>query len=135
MSAYWLLKTEPNDYSYDDLVREGRVVWDGVRNPVAQKHVRAVEPGDQAFVYHTGKEKAVVGIARVESSAYPDPEGRAELAVFQISPLDRLRRPVTLAEIKASREFDDWELVRIPRLSVMPVSRRTWSRIIRISRT
>ncbi len=135
MSAYWLLKTEPNDYSYDDLVREGRVVWNGVRNPVAQKHLRAVEPGDQAFVYHTGKEKAVVGIARVESSAYPDPEGSAELVVFEISPLKRLRRPVTLADIKASREFDDWELVRIPRLSVMPVSRRTWSGIIRMSRT
>ena len=135
MSAYWLLKTEPAEYSYDDLVREGRAVWDGVKNPVAQKHIRAIVPGDHAFIYHTGKEKAVIGIARVESSAYPDPECDTGLAVFDISPLDRLQRPVTLAEIKASQEFDDWELVRIPRLSIMPVSKRTWSSIIRMSRT
>jgi predicted RNA-binding protein with PUA-like domain len=135
MSAYWLLKTEPSEYSYDDLVREGRAVWDGVRNPVAQKHMRAVRPGDQAFIYHTGKEKAVVGIARVESSAYPDPESDADLVVFEISPLDRLHRPVTLAEMKASRKFDDWELVRIPRLSVVPVPRSTWSGIVKMSRS
>jgi predicted RNA-binding protein with PUA-like domain len=134
MPGYWLLKTEPGDYAYDDLVEEGRAVWDGVRNPVAQKHMRAVEPGDEAFVYHTGKERAVIGIARVESSAYADPAGDAELVVFEISPLERLQRPVTLAEIKASREFDDWELVRIPRLSVMPVPKRTWSSILKMSR-
>ena len=135
MSAYWLLKTEPTDYSFDDLVEDGHVVWDGVRNPVAQKHMRAVMPGDQAFVYHTGREKAIVGIARVESAAYRDPSSDLDLVAFDISPLDRLHRPVTLAEIKTSREFDTWELVRLPRLSVMPVSKRTWSSILRMSRT
>ncbi len=135
MPEYWLLKTEPGDYSYDDLVEEGRAVWDGVRNPVAQKHMRAVEFGDEVFVYHTGKEKAVVGIARVETSAYPDPAGKGDLVVFEISPQKRLQRPVTLAEIKASGEFDDWELVRLPRLSVMPVPKRAWSSIVKMSRT
>lgn len=133
MAAYWLLKTEPNEYSYDDLVDEGRAVWDGVRNAVAQKHMRAVEPGDQAFIYHTGKEKSIVGTARIESSAYPDSGG--ELVVFEISSVDRLQRPVTLAEIKASGKFAEWELVRLPRLSVMPVPRRIWSSILRISKT
>jgi len=135
MPEYWLLKTEPGDYSYDDLVEEGRAVWDGVRNPVAQKHMRAVESGDEVFVYHTGKEKAVVGIARVETSAYPDPAGKGDWVVFEISARERLQRPVTLAEIKASRKFDDWELVRLPRLSVMPVPRHAWSSIITMSRT
>jgi predicted RNA-binding protein with PUA-like domain len=134
MPKYWLLKTEPGDYSYDDLVEEGRAVWDGVRNPVAQKHMRAVEPSDEVLVYHTGKERAVVGIARVETPAYPDPAGKADLVVFEISALESLQRPVTLAEIKASREFDDWELVRLPRLSVMPVPKQAWSRIIKMSR-
>lgn len=133
MAAYWLLKTEPNEYSYDNLEDEGRTVWDGVRNPVAQKHMRAVEAGDQVFIYHTGKEKAIVGIARIESSAYQDPDSK--LAVFEISSQGRLARPVTLAEIKASGEFAGWELVRLPRLSVMPVTRRIWSNILRISKS
>jgi len=133
MAAYWLLKTEPNEYSYDNLEDEGRTVWDGVRNPVAQKHMRAVEAGDQVFIYHTGKEKAIVGIARIESSAYQDPD--SELTVFEISSQGRLARPVTLAEIKASGEFAGWELVRLPRLSVMPVTRRIWSNILRISKS
>lgn len=133
MAAYWLLKTEPDAYSYDDLEGEGRTVWDGVRSPVAQKHMRAVEAGDQAFIYHTGKERAIVGIARIESSAYKDPH--SDLVVFDISSRDRLPRPVTLAEIKASGEYDEWELVRLPRLSVMPVSRRIWSNILRTSRS
>ena len=135
MPRYWLLKTEPGEYSFDDLMEEGRAVWDGVRNPVAQKHMKAAEPGDKAFVYHTGKEKAIVGTARLESSAYPDPGTNTALVVFEISPVEHLRRPVTLAEIKASREFEDWELVRIPRLSVMPVAKRTWSAIMKMSRT
>lgn len=135
MPGYWLLKTEPDDYSYENLVEEGRAVWDGVRNPVAQKHMRDVAPGDKAFIYHTGKERAIVGIARLESPAYSDPADNTELVVFEVSPLERLRRPVTLAEIKARQEFGDWELVRIPRLSVMPVPKRTWSAIMKISRS
>jgi predicted RNA-binding protein with PUA-like domain len=135
MPDRWLLKTEPSDYSYADLEREGRAVWDGVKNPAALKNIRAVQPGDQAFVYHTGSEKAIIGIATVATAAYPDPEADDErFAVFEVSPEERLPRPVTLAEIKACGEFADWALVRVPRLSVMPVSRRTWSKVLSMSR-
>ncbi|UCC72418.1 MAG: EVE domain-containing protein [Gemmatimonadota bacterium] len=135
MSAYWLLKSEPEDYSYDDLEGAGRAVWDGVRNPLALKHIRDVRPGDQAFFYHTGKQKAIVGIARVETEAYPDPEGEdARFLVFEVSPRERLLRPVTLARIKSSERFRNWELVRMPRLSVMPVPRDAWLQILEMSR-
>jgi predicted RNA-binding protein with PUA-like domain len=131
----WLLKTEPGDYSYDDLEREGRAVWDGVKNPVALKHMRAMKPGDQAFFYHTGKEKTIVGIARVETAAYSDPDADDErLVVFELSPVRRLAAPVSLAQVKAAGEFKDWELVRVPRLSVMPVPGQTWTRVLAMSR-
>jgi predicted RNA-binding protein with PUA-like domain len=135
VAAYWLLKSEPNDYSYDDLEREGQAVWDGVKNPLALKHMRQVQPGDRVLFYHTGKEKAIVGIARVETAAYPDPEVDDERrVVFEVSPLDRLARPVTLSQVKKSEGFADWELVRMPRLSVMPVSSGIWERILELSR-
>jgi predicted RNA-binding protein with PUA-like domain len=135
VARYWLLKSEPNDYSFGDLEREGRTVWDGVRNPQALKYVRQVRRGDRAFYYHTGKEKAIVGIARVETEAYPDPETADERAiVFDISPLERLSMPVTLSGIKSSDGFGQWELVRIPRLSVMPVPKRLWDRVIAMAR-
>ena len=116
----WLLKTEPSDYSYADLERAGKAVWDGVRNAVALKHLRSIRKGDEVLVYHTGAEKAVVGVARATSDPYPDPKDAA-LVVFELAPLRRLRRPLTLAEIKADPAFAAWELVRLPRLSVMPV--------------
>ena len=116
----WLLKTEPSDYGYADLERAGKAVWDGVRNAVALKHLRSIRKGDEVLVYHTGAEKAVVGVARATSDPYPDPKDAA-LAVVELAPLRRLRRPLTLAEIKADPAFAAWELVRLPRLSVMPV--------------
>lgn len=131
----WLLKSEPDDYSFADLEREGRAVWDGVRNPVALKHIRAMKPGDTAFFYHTGKQKAIVGVARVETRAYPDPNADDERRlVFELSPRRRLAIPVTLAEIKAASDFGSWELVRVPRLSVMPVPPAIWSRVVEMSR-
>jgi predicted RNA-binding protein with PUA-like domain len=134
MSAYWLLKSEPGDYSYDDLERDGRAVWDGVRNAVALKNMRQVQPGDQAFFYHTGKERTIVGIARVESEPYPDPEaGDDRIVAFDVSPLRRLVKPIGLDTIKASGQFEGWELVRVPRLSVMPVPEEHWHRIIEMS--
>ncbi len=134
MAAYWLLKSEPGEYSFDDLEREGRTVWDGVRNAAALKHMRQVKPGDRAFFYHTGKERAIVGIARVETEAYPDPEAENErVVVFEISPLQRLAQPLGLDRIKASGEFEGWELVRVPRLSVMPVPEAHWDRLIGMS--
>ncbi len=136
MPGYWLLKSEPGDYSYDDLERDRRAVWDGVKNPVALKHMRRVRPGDLAFFYHTGKQKAIVGIARVETEAYRDPDhDDRRLVVFDISPKQRLQQPVTLSRIKSRKRFGDWELVRVPRLSVMPVPQETWTQILEMSRS
>lgn len=129
--AFWLLKTEPEEYSYDRLYAAGRDRWDGVANPTALRHIRAMRPGDLALIYHTGKEKAVVGIAEVVSPPYPDPKaGDGRRAVVDVAARERLARPVTLAEIKADPAFAGWELVRMPRLSVMPVGEAHWRRLL-----
>jgi predicted RNA-binding protein with PUA-like domain len=130
----WLFKEEPTHYSYDDLVRDGKTSWSGVKNPLAQKHLRSVKKGDRIFYYHTGDEKAVVGIAKAASDAYPDPKDKAgKLVTVDVVPGKKLRRPVSLAEIKARAFFEDFPLVRISRLSVMPVSDREWSEIEKMS--
>ncbi len=135
MPKHWLLKSEPDDYSFEDLEREGRATWDGVKNNLALKYIRQVESGDEAFFYHTGKQRAVVGIARIETEAYADPNAKdGRLMVFDVRAGRRLARPVTLESIKSSKKFGDWELVRMPRLSVMPVPNEIWSRIIAMSR-
>jgi predicted RNA-binding protein with PUA-like domain len=132
--AYWLVKTEPSTYAFADLQTEGHTAWDGVANAVALKHIRAMKAGDEVLVYHTGKEKRIVGLARVTRSAYADPR-RAEpkLVVADLAPVRALERPVTLAEIKADPRFADWELVRLSRLSVMPVSAERWKWILQWS--
>ncbi len=134
--SYWLLKTEPEDYSYDNLVADKRGVWDGVGNAVALQNIRKMTKGDLAFVYHTGKEKAVVGIAEIVTDAYPDPQANdPKIVVFDLKPKRRLTRPVTLQEIKADPAFEGWELVRLARLSVMPVPPALWKRIEKLSET
>ncbi len=134
MPGYWLLKSEPGEYSFEDLQREKRAVWDGVRNFKALGNMRRVRRGDSAFFYHTGKEKAIVGVARIETAAYPDPGVEDErIVVFDIRPARRLPKPVSLSQIKSSKGFEDWELVRLPRLSVMPVPKRLWDRILKMS--
>lgn len=131
----WLFKEEPTHYSYTDLVRDGRTSWTGVRNPVAQKHLRAVRKGDRIFFYHTGSEKAVVGIAKAAGAAYPDPADKAgKLYAVDVEPVRALARQVTLAAIKADKAFASFPLTRIPRLSVMPVSDEEWDRIEKMSR-
>jgi predicted RNA-binding protein with PUA-like domain len=125
----WLFKEEPTHYSFDDLVRDGRTSWTGVRNPLAQKHLRSVEKGDRIFYYHTGKEKAVVGIAKAAGAAYPDPEAGG-LAAVDVVPVKPLPAPVTLASIKADKAFASFALVRMARLSVMPVTDEQWTRIV-----
>ena len=126
----WLFKEEPTHYSYDDLVRDGKTSWTGVKNPLAQKHLRGVKKGDRIFYYHTGDEKAVVAIAKALTDAYADPKDQSfKLAAVDIAPVRKLPRPVTLAEIKADSSFKDFPLVRISRLSVMPVSDAEWNRI------
>ena len=126
----WLFKEEPAHYSFEDFVKDGKTVWSGVRNPLAQKHLHAVRKGDRIFYYHTGDEKAVVGIAKAIGDAYADPEDPAgKRAAVDVAPVRKLRRPVTLAEIKSDSAFKDFALVRISRLSVMPVSDSEWTLI------
>ncbi|MEW5978157.1 MAG: EVE domain-containing protein [Acidobacteriota bacterium] len=125
--AKWLLKTEPTVYSYSDLEREGKTVWDGVTNNLALKHIRNMRKGDEALIYHTGEEKALVGIAEVVSDPYADPKKKdPKLMVVELGARTRLTRSVTLHEIKSQPRFQDFELVRLPRLSVMPVSETVW---------
>jgi len=126
----WLFKEEPAHYSFDEFAKDGKTVWSGVKNPLAQKHLHAVRKGDRIFYYHTGDEKAVVGIAKALADAYADPEDTTgKRAVVDIAPVKKLHRSVTLAEIKSDRAFKDFPLVRISRLSVMPVSDAEWTRI------
>ena len=122
--ADFLFKTEPSEYSFADLRAKGEGVWDGVRNPVALKNLREMKKGDRVFVYHTGSEKAVVGIARAASAAYPDPKAPAgsSLVVIDLAPVAALKTPVTLATLKADREFAESPRVRQGRLSVVPLS-------------
>lgn len=120
MSDSWLVKTEPSTYSFADLERDGTTTWDGVKNPLALKHLRAMQPGDEVLIYHTGNEKAVVGVATVAAAGDP-PKLKAKRCV---------PRPVTLKQIKADRSFADFALVRIGRLSVMPVPAAQYRRIL-----
>jgi predicted RNA-binding protein with PUA-like domain len=130
----WLFKEEPSTYSFDALVADRRTVWSGVKNPLAQKHLHAVRRGDRIFYYHTGNEKSVVGIAKALGNAYQDPDDKAgRQAVVEIAPVKKLPRPVTLAAIKADPAFRTFALVRIGRLSVMPVSDEEWERIERMA--
>ena len=130
----WLFKEEPTHYSYDDLVKDGKTSWTGVRNPLAQKHLRSVKKGDRIFYYHTGNEKAVVGIAKALDDAYPDPDDKeGKLYAVDVGPVKKLASPVTLASIKADKSFASFPLVRVPRLSVMPVSDDEWRRIEKMS--
>ena len=128
--ALWLLKTEPDCYSWDDLSRDKKTVWDGVSNALALKHIRTMKKGDLALIYHTGDERAAVGVAEITSAAYVDPkEGDEKLAVVDLKPKKKLPRPVTLSDIKADKAFEGWDLLRIGRLSVVPVPQPMWDRI------
>jgi predicted RNA-binding protein with PUA-like domain len=133
--ADWLLKTEPDCYCWDDLVRDKKTVWDGVSNALALKHIRTMKKGDRALIYHTGDEKAVIGIAQVVSDPYSDPNGDDDrLAVIEIKLVKKLPNPVTLSDFKADPTFAGWELVRISRLGVMPVPENIWRKIEELAR-
>lgn len=134
--AYWLMKTEPEEFGYSDLERNGREPWNGVRNAAALNHMQAMQPGDLFLFYHTGKEKAIVGVGRIETLPYPDPEAeKPRFVMVEVAPAYRLQRAVTLAEIKADPAFADWELVRQSRLSVMPAAEERWQRIHAMGQT
>ena len=131
MANYWILKTEPSSYSFDDLERDTSTVWDGVKNAVALKNIRAMRKGDEALIYHTGGEKSAVGLASITSDPYPDPEADDErLVVVDLRVGRRLATPVTLAAIKADPAFADLGLVRQGRLSVVPVPAAQWKRLL-----
>ena len=135
MAQRWLFKTEPSTYSWAELARDRRTVWDGVKNALALKHLAAVAAGDEVLVYHTGDEKAAVGIAKVMRGAYPDPKRKdARLVVVDLQPVKALARPVALGEMRANRELAGFDLLRLPRLSVMPVSAEQWAAIMEMAR-
>jgi predicted RNA-binding protein with PUA-like domain len=133
--AYWLLKTEPTVYSFADLEKDKKTVWDGVSNNLALKHIRSMHKGDLAFIYHTGDEKALAGIAEVVTDPYPDPKQKdSRLVVVEVKPREKLGRSVSLSEIKAQSQLKDFELVRLPRLSVMPVSESVWNHLLQMAK-
>lgn len=132
--ALWLFKEEPETYSFADLQRDGSTTWSGVSNPQAQKNLRSIKKGDRVFFYHTGKEKAVVGIMEVTAEPTPDPDDAAgKRVVVAVKPVRKLKAPVTLAAIKADKAFANWELVKQARLSVMPVPDDLWAKIEKMS--
>ena len=132
--AIWLLKTEPDNYSYDDLERDGETMWDGVANNAALKNIRAIVAGDVAIIYHTGDERQLVGIADVTRGYYVNPESDdAKLAVCNVRAKRRLSKPVTLSQIKAREDLQNWDLVRQARLSVVPVSDEQWEIVCAMS--
>ena len=128
--ARWLLKTEPDTYNWDALARDKKTAWDGVANALALKHMRTMKKGDLALIYHTGDERAAIGIAEITSNPYADPNEQDErLVVVDLKPKQKLPQPVTLADIKADPAFAGWDLLRISRLSVVPVPDELWKRI------
>jgi len=134
MASRWLLKTEPGEYSFDDLVRDRTTVWDGVRNPLALRYLRAIRKRDELLIYHTGTVRAVMGLARAATDPYPDPAQQdPKLVVVDVVPVRRLPQLVSLEAMKAERAFRGFELVRLPRLSVMPVPVAFWSLILRMA--
>ena len=127
--AYWLMKSEPDSYSWEDLVRDGGTEWDGVRNNAARLHLKAMKPGDEAFFYHSMSDKAVVGIMCIARAAQPDPKDPNWVSV-RVEPVRPLAKPVTLAEIKAEPSLAKMELIRQSRLSVAPVREKEWRKIL-----
>jgi predicted RNA-binding protein with PUA-like domain len=134
--SYWLLKTEPDVYSWDDLVRDKKTVWDGVANNTALKNIREMNKGDLAIIYHTGDQRQAIGVAEITSKPYPDPKETDEkMVVVDIKAKKKLAHAVTLEEFKADKAFEGWIMLRIGRLSVVPVPVEMWERIMELSKT
>ena len=130
--AYWLMKSEPASYGWDDLLRDGATEWDGVRNNAARLHLKAMAAGDEALFYHSMSDKAVVGVMRIARGAEPDPKA-PEWVTVRVEPVRALAKPVTLAAIKAEPSLDKMELIRQSRLSVAPVRAEEWALILRMA--
>lgn len=134
---YWLVKQEPSGprgYNFETLKKDKKTIWDGVHNNLALKHMREIKKGDLVLFYHTGDERQIVGIMEVISDPYPNPkEDNKRFIVFDVKYKKSLKRPITLDEMKKQKKFQNWELIRISRLSVMPVPQQIWDTIIDIS--
>jgi predicted RNA-binding protein with PUA-like domain len=129
---YWLVKSEPSVYAWDKLVKDKKTVWDGVRNYAARLHLRAMKKNDQVFFYHSNEGLCIVGIAKVVKEGYPDPSDK-EWTVVDLAPLETLKKPVSLAEMKAEKKLKDMPLIRIGRLSVMPIKKEEYDLIMRMA--
>ena len=131
---HWLLKTEPGEYSWDDLVRDDGATWDGITNPLALRNMREARSGDTVVIYHTGSERRALGVARITRGAYPDPRRKdPKLVVVDIAPVEPLPTPVTLQQIKADAKFAGWDLLRLSRLSFVPVPEPFWRRLMELA--
>jgi predicted RNA-binding protein with PUA-like domain len=131
---YWLMKTEPDTFSWDDLVRDGKATWDGVRNFAARNHMASMKKGDQVFIYHSNIGKEIVGIAEVTKESYPDKTSDdPRWVVVDLKPMKPLKSAVTLETIKADKPLQEMKLVKIGRLSVSPVTKKEWDRILQLS--
>jgi predicted RNA-binding protein with PUA-like domain len=134
MASHWLFKSDPDTYGYDDLEGEKETVWDGVSNNLALKNIRACKKGDSVLIYHTGEEKSIIGLAEITKESYPDPKlNDPKLAVVNIRVIRRLKKPVSLAAVRANKEMSDFALVRLPRLSVMPVNPTQWKTLMKMA--
>lgn len=132
--SHWLFKTEPSEYSWNDLLRDRRAVWDGITNPLALKHLRSARAGDSVILYHTGSERQLIGLAKIVAAPYADPRSKDPRRVLvDIAPVKPLPAPVTLARIKADPVFAGWELLRVGRLSVVPVPPPLWRRLLKMA--
>ena len=131
--THWLMKSEPGVYSWDDLVHDGETEWDGVRNPTARLHLKAMKAGDEVFFYHSGDQRQVVGIMRVTRAAQPDPKDPAWVAVA-VKPVRKVNPPVTLKAIKGEPSLNKMELVRLSRLSVSPVRDEEWAKVLELAK-
>jgi len=131
--AHWLMKSEPESYSWDDLVRDATTEWDGVRNNAARLHLKAMKAGDEAFFYHSMSDKAVVGIMKVVRAAQPDPKA-PEWVTVRVEPVRKLAKPVTLAAVKAEPSLAKMELIRQSRLSVAPVRDEEWAKVLEMAK-
>jgi predicted RNA-binding protein with PUA-like domain len=130
----WLLKSEPDVYSFDQLLAEGETVWNGVRNNAARLHLRAMKAGDEALFYHSNIGKEAVGLCRISREAYPDPTDESgQWVAVSVQPVRRLTRPVTLAEMKAEPALAEFQLIRQSRLSVVPVRDAEWELILKMA--
>ena len=132
--TYWLLKSEPDVYSFDQLLVEGETVWNGVRNNAARLHLRAMKQGDEALFYHSNIGKEAVGLCRISRKAYPDPtDASGQWVAVSVQPVRKLARPVTLAQMKAEPGLSEFQLIRQSRLSVVPVRPDEWATILRMA--